>query len=169
MTARESPLDVPSGWGAAPWSDAPAQRPPASDGSLAAPRPAGFWLRAGALVVDAGVVWLLLRLGDLGTGALARWEPVARAFDYTFGLVVPAAYVVVMHGTTGRTLGKMLVGVRVIGASGGPIGYPRALARYLAWLLSALPLLLGFVLAAARPDRRALHDLIAGTRVVRAR
>jgi uncharacterized RDD family membrane protein YckC len=120
-------------------------------------------------VVDAVVWWLLLRLGDVGTALLGRWELIARAFDYSFGLIVPAAYVVLMHGTAGRTLGKMLVGVRVVGAAGEPIGYPRALARYLAWFLSALPLLLGFALAAARPDRRALHDLIAGTRVVRGR
>ena len=119
--------------------------------------------------MDAGVWWLLLRVGDLATGALERWELIARAFDYTFWLVVPAAYIVLMHGTTGRTLGKMLVGARVVGVTGEPIGYPRALARYLAWFLSALPLLLGFVLAATRPDRRALHDLIAGTRVVRSR
>ena len=119
--------------------------------------------------MDAGVWWLLLRLGELGTGALGRWELIARAFDYTFGLVVPAAYVVVMHGTSGRTLGKMLVGARVVSVSGEPIGYPRALVRYLAWFVSALLLLLGFALAGVRPDRRALHDLVAGTRVVRAR
>jgi uncharacterized RDD family membrane protein YckC len=168
MTARESPLELPSAWGAPPWSDSTPEPPPATEG-VAAQRPAGFWLRTAALVVDAVVWWLLLRLGDVGTALLGRWELIARAFDYSFGLIVPAAYVVLMHGTAGRTLGKMLVGVRVVGAAGEPIGYPRALARYLAWFLSALPLLLGFALAAARPDRRALHDLIAGTRVVRGR
>jgi uncharacterized RDD family membrane protein YckC len=169
MTARESPLDLPSGWGAPPWSDSVTGPSPLTGEALPAGRPAGFWLRACAFVVDAGVWWLLLRLGDLGTGLLGRWELIARAFDYSFGLVVPAAYVVLMHGTSGRTLGKMLMGARVVGATGEPIGYPRALARYLAWFLSALPLLLGFALVAARPDRRALHDLVAGTRVVRVR
>jgi uncharacterized RDD family membrane protein YckC len=169
MTARGSPLDLPPGWATPPWADPTTEPPPVRGEDLALRRPAGFWLRAGALLVDAGVWWLLLRVGDLATGALERWELIARAFDYTFWLVVPAAYIVLMHGTTGRTLGKMLVGARVVGVTGEPIGYPRALARYLAWFLSALPLLLGFVLAATRPDRRALHDLIAGTRVVRSR
>lgn len=132
-------------------------------------RPAGFWRRALALVVDAGVWWLLLAVGDLLTAMLARWELVARAFDYTYGLVVPAAYVVLLHGTTGQTLGKMLAGARVVGLSGAPIGYPRALGRYAAWFLSALPLLAGFLVAAARSDKRALHDLVAGTRVIRVR
>ena len=132
-------------------------------------RPAGFWRRALALLVDAGVCWLLLTVGDLLTAMLARWELVARAFDYTFVLVMPAAYVVLLHGTTGQTLGKMLAGARVVGLSGAPIGYPRALARYAAWFLSALPLLVGFLVAAARSDKRALHDVVAGTRVIRVR
>lgn len=132
-------------------------------------RPAGFWRRALALLVDAGVWWLLLKVGDLLALALARWDLVARAFDYTYGLVVPGAYVVLLHGTTGQTLGKMLVGARVVGLSGQPIGYPRALARYGAWFLSALPLFVGFLVAATRGDKRALHDLVAGTRVIRLR
>ena len=150
-----------------PWI-APADRAVGDDGE-AAGRAAGVWRRALALLVDALVWWLLLRVGDLLTAGLARWELVARAFDYAYGLVVPAAYIVLMHGTSGRTLGKMLVGVRVVRASGEPLGYARALGRYLAWFLSALPLLLGFLLAAVRSDRRALHDLVAGTRVVRVR
>jgi len=149
-----------------PWSSL-ADRPAAGGGAGRALRPAGFWRRALALLVDGGVWWLLLTVGGLLTAMLGRVELVARAFDYTYGLVVPAAYVVLLHGTTGQTLGKMLVGARVVGLSGQPIGYPRALARYAAWLLSALPLLVGFLVAAARSDRRALHDLVAGTRVIR--
>ena len=148
----------------APWAG-PA---PDSDASAALPS-AGFWRRAFALLVDVGLVWLLFRVDDLATGLLARWDLVARAFDHTFALVVPAAYFVVLHGTWGRTAGKALAGVRVRGASGEPIGYPRALARHFAWFLSALPLLLGFLMVAARADKRALHDLIASTRVVRIR
>jgi uncharacterized RDD family membrane protein YckC len=49
------------------------------------------------------------------------------------------------------------------------LGYGRALARQLAWLLSPLTLGVGFLVAVTRADRRALHDLVAGTRVVRSR
>lgn len=132
-------------------------------------RPAGFWRRAFALLIDLGLVWLLFRVDDLVAGLLARWDLVARAFDHTFALVVPAAYFVVLHGTWGRTAGKALAGVRVLVASGERLGYPRALARHFAWVLSALPLLVGFLMVAARADKRALHDLVAGTRVVRVR
>jgi uncharacterized RDD family membrane protein YckC len=59
----------------------------------------------------------------------------------------------------------MLAGVRVVLASGEPLGYARALVRYVAWLL----LLFAFLVVAVRGDKRGLHDLLAGTRVVRAR
>jgi len=163
MNDREPPLEL----AAPPWSRLAA--PPAAEGALPALRPAGFWRRACALVVDAAIWILLLRLGDLGTAALSRWELTSRAFDYTWGLIVPAAYVVLAHGTSGQTLGKRLAGARVVTVAGDAVGYPRALGRLLAWPVSALPLLGGFVMAAVRPDRRALHDLIAGTRVVRVR
>jgi uncharacterized RDD family membrane protein YckC len=82
---------------------------------------------------------------------------------------VPVAYFVLGHGTAGRTAGKRLVGVRVVDEQGAPIGYVRALGRSVATLLAALPFGLGLALAALRSDRRGLHDLLAGTRVVRGR
>jgi uncharacterized RDD family membrane protein YckC len=143
-----------------PWV-IPAAPPPA----VAEPRPGGFWRRTFAVVVDAAVVWALLLVGDLGTAALGRWDLIARAFGQTWSLVIPAAYFVLLHGSGGRTLGKMLAGVRVVLASGEPLGYARALVRYVAWLL----LLFAFLVVAVRGDKRGLHDLLAGTRVVRAR
>jgi uncharacterized RDD family membrane protein YckC len=118
-----------------------------------------------AVLVDAAVVWALLLVGDGGTAALARWDLLARAFGETWSLVIPAAYFVLLHGTGGRTLGKMLVGVRVVLVSGEPLGYGRALVRYVAWVL----LLVAFPVVAVRGDKRGLHDLVAGTRVVRTR
>jgi uncharacterized RDD family membrane protein YckC len=61
----------------------------------------------------------------------------------------------------------MLVHVRVEQVSGRPLSKGRAFVRWLAGLVSAMPLMLGFVLAGLRRDKRGLHDLLAGTRVVR--
>jgi uncharacterized RDD family membrane protein YckC len=151
-------------------SEPPWSQPATALAVDAAPlRPAGVWRRALALGVDLLALALILRAGDLLAVPLGRWDPVARAFRGAFELVAPAAYFVLAHGTGGQTPGKMLLGVRVVARSGDPVGYARALGRYLAAWLSALPLGLGFLLAACRADRRALHDLLAGTRVVRAR
>jgi uncharacterized RDD family membrane protein YckC len=160
MSQGGSPPDV----AAPPWV-----APSPALSATVAPRPGGFWRRAFALLVDAGVVWVLLRVGDAAGAALDRWDLPARAFASAWTLVVPAAYYVVLHGSGGRTLGKALAGVRVVTATGEPLGYGRALARQLAWLLSPLTLGVGFLVAVTRADRRALHDLVAGTRVVRSR
>lgn len=64
------------------------------------------------------------------------------------------------------TPGQRALGLRVVDANGGRIGHGRALLRHAAGTLSWLTLNIGHALVLLRPDRRALHDLIAGTRVV---
>jgi uncharacterized RDD family membrane protein YckC len=147
-----------------PWVT-PAAPPPV----VAELRPAGFWRRAFAVLVDSVVVLILMFVGDVANAALGRWDLLARAFDKTWSLVIPAAYFVLFHGSGGRTLGKALAGVRVVLTSGEPLGYGRALTRYAAWILSLVAFCVGFLVAAARSDKRGLHDLLAGTRVVRTR
>ena len=64
--------------------------------------------------------------------------------------------------------GKRLLGLKVTGMDGARLAWPRALLRHAAGLLSWLTLNLGHALAALPPERRALHDRIAGARVVSA-
>jgi uncharacterized RDD family membrane protein YckC len=70
-------------------------------------------------------------------------------------------------GTTGQTPGKLVTGLRVVGASGRPPGYLRAMARALVGLLGTGLVGLGLVPMAFDPAARALHDRVFRTRVVR--
>jgi hypothetical protein len=82
-------------------------------------------------------------------------------------LIAAAAYWIVCEGAPWQaTPGKRALGLRVTDIDGQPIGFGRALARHLAGALSWLTLNLGHLLAAVPPQRRALHDFIAGTRVL---
>ncbi len=142
--------------------------------------PAGFWVRGAALVVDGlalGAAFLPFQLfvvwPTLFAGGLGRPDP-ARAFAVHTGynvvaFVVGAAYIVWMHGKWGQTLGKMATGVQVVKVTGEPIGYGRAFGRWLGTLLSGITLGIGYVMAGLRSDKRALHDLVAGTRVIKVR
>lgn len=65
--------------------------------------------------------------------------------------------------------GKRLLGLRVTDTKGDPPGIARALARQLAGSLSWLTLNLGHLMAVAGPEHRALHDHVAGTRVLATR
>jgi uncharacterized RDD family membrane protein YckC len=80
-------------------------------------------------------------------------------------------YVVGGWARTGRTPGKALLRLSVVPAGSSEtapgIGLQKAFVRFLAWNLSGALLGVGFLLVLFRKDRRALHDLLAGTRVVR--
>ncbi len=82
------------------------------------------------------------------------------------GLLLPTAYHALLIGRWGRTAGKSLAGIAVVQADLSPVGYGRALARAAGYLLSAFTVFLGFALAALAPQGRALHDYVAGTRVI---
>lgn len=137
-----------------------------SDGAA---RPAGFWIRFLASLLDSlvlvGVAALAGTLGALvgghGVGAL-RLGVVGGVFNFLFH----AAYYIVLHGATGQTVGKLIVGVRVVASEGDRVSYAVAFIRWLGYFLSSITLFIGYLLAGVRADKRALHDLIAGTRVV---
>jgi uncharacterized RDD family membrane protein YckC len=68
----------------------------------------------------------------------------------------------------GQTLGKWATGLRIESKEGGPVDWWRVLLRhFVGYPLSLLILGLGFLVAAFNAQGRALHDLIAGTIVVR--
>ena len=68
--------------------------------------------------------------------------------------------------SSGKTPGMFLLGVQVVGQDGSSVGTKRGLVRTLAFPLSFILLGLGFLGILLEHDRRALHDLIAGTAVV---
>ena len=88
------------------------------------------------------------------------------------------AYYVILQGMTGWSLGKRMVGIRVVNATGAVCGIPRAFVRYLPFLIPALipavgPILGGlialaeFILILAHRRHQRMGDLMAKTYVVR--
>jgi uncharacterized RDD family membrane protein YckC len=75
------------------------------------------------------------------------------------------AYFTWFHGTTGQTPGKRLLGLRVVQESGGSIGFGR-LPPWVGYIISALPMLMGFLWAGADRRKQGWHDKIAGTVVI---
>src|SRR4051812_26763524 len=134
---------------------------------------APFSLRCGALLIDyillAGVMafaTLLARLfGDTRRGS---------SFVLTAGYIAVASVAflnfIVITSFSGRTLGKWMAGLRIERRDGEPLSFVRALVRHLVgYALTALTLGLGFLISAFDSKGRALHDLLAGTVVVRSR
>ena len=67
------------------------------------------------------------------------------------------------------TLGKMAVGVKVTDDSGARIGSGCATGRYFGKIVSALILLVGYMMAGWTEKKQVLHDMMAGTLVVKSR
>jgi len=176
--------DHEPGFVARPLEDDPSLRLPTFRAAEAIPeevvRPAGFGSRAVALLIDVALLSALdVVLFALATAAVVGAEratgsriggaaelvgALLSAGSTTLGL----GYFSVLHARSGQTLGKAALGIRVQSSSGAPIGVARSVLRTLGYALSAIPLGAGFLLALG-PARRALHDRLAATVVVRAR
>ena len=81
-----------------------------------------------------------------------------------------AAYYVAMEGGSGQTVGKRLVGLRVVDEdTGASIGRPRALVRHLGRIISFMALGLGYLWVLWDPRKQTWHDKMARAVVVRGR
>jgi uncharacterized RDD family membrane protein YckC len=153
------------------YSPPPPLRPPAPSSARvsAATRPAGFWIRVVAVLID-GVVLIVVQGILFGAGWILWGSGLSagvavKGATQLFSSLIGAAYTIVFHWMWGQTLGKMALQIRVVSMGGGPLSFGQAVGRYFATFLSALILGIGFIMAGVRSDKRALHDLLAGTRV----
>jgi uncharacterized RDD family membrane protein YckC len=82
-------------------------------------------------------------------------------------LGIGGLYQIYLGGIVGQTLGKRWFGLRVISVRGLPPSPTRAIARYAALLVSVAPAGLGWLWCVFDRERRAAHDHLAGTYVIR--
>jgi uncharacterized RDD family membrane protein YckC len=143
---------------------------------------AGRGSRLGAQLLDglvyggAGAVFLI-GFAIMATARKGAEPPSAVSFGLMGlgGLLLLGLVIFQMYrlATTGQTLGKKWLNVRVVKLDGSPVSFSSAvmLRVILPGLLSAIPYL-GFIFQLVdiffifREDRRCIHDLIAGTKVV---
>jgi uncharacterized RDD family membrane protein YckC len=140
---------------------------------------AGFFRREMAVLVDLPFLFLLTVLGMTlaslaarGGGTVAgevnhQVELLASAASLAMIFVVSLIYHVVCWGYGGQTPGKMLMRVQVVGQNGEEIGYGRAFVRWIGYFIALIPFGLGFIWVLFDPRRRGLHDVLAGTCVIR--
>lgn len=115
--------------------------------------------------IDAAVLFLTLRIAGLETTLDdLRVVPVV-PFAGFLGLLA-FGYVASFTVAGGQTIGKMLLGLRVIGDDGRPIDAAGGMLRAAGCMLVPATLGLSYVPALFSADHRALHDRLAGTRVV---
>jgi uncharacterized RDD family membrane protein YckC len=133
------------------------------------PEYAGFWIRGWALMIDAVIVgaFALLIPIWLKSASAESASPLALGPILQTLLVwiyMPALWFSPMQATAGQRICRL----RVVDAmDGGRITFMRGILRVLGMILSGLILGIGFLMAAFTERKRALHDMIAGTCVVK--
>ncbi|MET0447463.1 MAG: RDD family protein [Aeromicrobium sp.] len=114
--------------------------------------------RLGALLVD----WIIAALSAVFLAGV-HYPPAPLDKDPSETFIIIGFFIVevgVLTGLLGRSIGKRLLGMKIENPDGQPIGVPRALLRT-ALLVLVLPAIV------MTDDKRGIHDLAAGSRVVK--
>ena len=133
---------------------------------------AGFWRRVVAVILDGlvlGIVTVPLNLAfgggdDFGSNSSMYSSPAASSISTVLGWVY---YALMESSAKQATLGKMAMGITVTDLEGRRIGFGKATGRHFAKILSALILGIGFLMVAFTQRKQGLHDILAGTLVVK--
>jgi uncharacterized RDD family membrane protein YckC len=133
---------------------------------------APFSLRCGALLIDYIMLTGIVAFSTLIARLLGGGARLAGGTVETAGVMVALGFTilnfVLLTAWRGQTVGKWATGLRIEQMDGRDLSVLRALLRHLVgYPLSFLTLGLGFLVAAFNAQGRALHDLVAGTVVVR--
>jgi len=143
--------------------------------------------RLGAVLLDGLILWAVMFAISMTAILPAAWtggfsgRPVNGAFFAGIGIAVFLIGIVTfvlingfLLANRGQTIGKMVLGVRIVRPDGSKVAAGRVIGlRYLVnWAISVIPFLGGLyslcdMLAIFRESRRCLHDEIADTIVIR--
>ncbi|HUN55781.1 MAG TPA: RDD family protein [Smithella sp.] len=145
---------------------------------------AGFWRRFVAFSIDSTIAFFififLLTIASLAffSGAISGnsqdilvdlADPAGLSpfiiFTCVFFIFTNLAYFTYFHGATGRTPGKMLLGLQVVSDDGSNITFGIAFLRAVGYFVSNI-LYLGFIWVAFDKKKQGWHDKIAGTVVI---
>ena len=146
----------------------------------------GFWRRFWALLLDSFIAsippavicipLLMLPVAQIGAAPEGQ-EPSLRPFImllavYVLWCVLSCIcmwlyFALLESGKHQATWGKRLLGIKVVGCQGERISFARATGRYFSKILSYMICYIGFIMMPFTNRKRALHDMIAGTYVVK--
>jgi len=155
---------------------------------------AGFWRRFVAYLIDGIILsiafWVLYAIAtgvfgfslistmvklqsggisdDQATTAIVGGLLGFYAFSLPVSIVLKWLYFTLMESSANQaTLGKMALSLKVTDLEGRRIGFGKATGRFFAAFFSVLTIFIGYLMAGLTPKKQALHDMMAGTLVLR--
>ena len=132
---------------------------------------AGFWIRFGALLIDLVIMAIVLYVPLSLIYGEEYWvgdKLIYGFWDVMLGYVVPFVATIWFWLHYLGTPGKMAMKLQIVDAStGGKMRTGQAIGRYFAYIISAVPLCLGFIWVGVDQRKQGWHDKLAGTVVIR--
>jgi uncharacterized RDD family membrane protein YckC len=141
-------------------------------------RPGGFWIRFLAAVIDGIIIAIPCAIvngifkGVTGLVNPSGTNTAFAAFAFTvsllIGILISLAYHAYYYQSTGSTIGKKLFMLKVIdNHTGNLLTFKQVFLReVIGKFLSGITFMIGYIMGGVRHDKRALHDLVADSRVI---
>lgn len=136
----------------------------------------GFWRRFVAVIIDSGILTICgIIIGAIVGGIIGAILGVSETALGTMKVII---YIIIIifqwfyfacleSSLKQATLGKMVMGIIVTDLNGNRISFGKASGRYWGKIVSAIILMIGFIMAGFTQRKQALHDIMAGTLVVK--
>ncbi len=173
---------MPAAWAQPPggWPAAAQALPAIVSPAVEAQAQAGFWRRLVAFVIDAvlvtiGVALVFVVISIFYGIALLSSPGPDQSAGVTMAMLVIVLVLLWLYwaglesSPWQGTIGKRALDLVVTDLQGRRISFGRATGRYFAKLISNFTLGLGYVMVSFSDQKQGLHDMIAGTLVVRRR
>ena len=152
------------------------QRMKEGGGSMDEVEYGGFWIRFGASLIDGILLTIIMSIISffvIGRTFIGLQPEDIQAIGsklllfYVIMLAIYLFYYTYFVGKKGATPGKSVLGLKIVRPDGSDVGYGTALGRFFAYIISAIPIYIGYIMAGFDEEKRALHDRVCNTRVIK--
>lgn len=131
---------------------------------------AGFWRRFCAVMLDVLLFFVFITIPvslTMGSVMLSTGSEQLNWVNVTFGYILPFLLTLWFWQKFLGTPGKMLMGIQIVDFNTGRrASVMKSTVRYVAYLVSMIPLGLGFLWVAFDKNKRGFHDHLSGTAVI---
>lgn len=135
---------------------------------------AGFFIRFVAYMIDSIVLsivlWIIIAISIAGSLTMMDNQTLVLAINLISGaiiFIVYFGYFIYFYGTSGQTLGKKMLRIKVVSTNGTPLTYKKGLLRIIGYIIASIPIYIGFIWMLFDKDKQNWEDKIANTYVVK--
>ncbi|MBS4207865.1 RDD family protein [Bacillus sp. FJAT-50079] len=126
-------------------------------------KPAGFWVRLGAVILDGIIIGIPLGILSFLITGDSDGDFFTNTLSFLYSILIPILWY-------GYTVGKRICGIRIVKVDGSKLGIGAMLLRIVVGgiiygVTIGIAAIVSAIMVGVREDKRSIHDLIAGTYV----